>query len=38
MSNVPKYNKDHLRENCLNENFEILTKKKDAYLENNSSM
>ena len=31
-SNVPKYIKDHLKENYLNVNFEILSKK-DAYLE-----
>ena len=32
MSNVPKYIKDHLKENCINVNFDILSKK-DAYLE-----
>jgi hypothetical protein len=31
-SNVPKYIKDHLKENCVNVNFDILSKK-DAYLE-----
>ena len=32
VSNVPKYIKDHLKKNCVNVNFEILSKK-DAYLE-----
>ena len=32
VSNVPKYIKDHLKENCVNVNFDILSKK-DAYLE-----
>ena len=32
VSNIPKYIKDHLKENCLNVNFAILSKK-DAYLE-----
>jgi hypothetical protein len=32
VSNVPKYTKDHLKENCVNVNFDILSKK-DAYLE-----
>jgi hypothetical protein len=32
VSNAPKYIKDHLKENCVNVNFDILSKK-DAYLE-----
>jgi hypothetical protein len=32
VSNVPKYINDHLKENCVNVNFDILSKK-DAYLE-----
>ena len=32
VSNVPKYIKDHLKKNCVNVNFDILSKK-DAYLE-----
>ena len=32
VSNVPKYIKYHLKENCVNVNFDILSKK-DAYLE-----
>ena len=32
VSNVPKYIKDHLKENCVKVNFDILSKK-DAYLE-----
>jgi hypothetical protein len=32
VSNVSKYIKDHLKENCVNVNFDILSKK-DAYLE-----
>ena len=31
-NNFPKYIKDHLKENCVNVNFDILSKK-DAYLE-----
>jgi hypothetical protein len=30
VSNVPKYIKDHLKENCVNVNFDILSKT-DAY-------
>ena len=32
VSNVPKYIKDHLKENCVNVKFDILSKN-DAYLE-----
>jgi len=32
VSNVPKYIKDHLKKNCLNVIFKILSKK-DAYLD-----
>ena len=32
VSNVPKYIKDNLKENCVNVNFDIPSKK-DAYLE-----